>query len=185
MKNNRYVSPPPGNQRTGMRCKKCRTPFITDTLVNVAIDVWAAHMQSIRCPECGSKELYLGMGLSLTEDREMRSQDPSIQKRINDWLENGEVGQSSKAVLRFFQSEGAIEPKAYPHDYSDLRRVILLLDRFPELASDMHQLGSFKGWEPFVRDWNGLVKTILEADPEALSPKSAEDFLKGIFNENS
>lgn len=166
-------------QRTGMRCQNCSQPFIAEMEVNVPVERWVESMKAITCPECGSDKLYMGMGLSLSEDRERRREGGSVEERLGDWLHNGERGLSSEYVAHHMS--GVEVPPSYPHDYDDLRRVILLLDRIPEWVPRMHELADTKGWEGIAPKWAEIVAAVLKADPEAKHPKSAEDLLSGIY----
>lgn len=40
-----------------MYCRSCDHIWTENWLTNVLISVWIAHVQSLRCPECGSREL--------------------------------------------------------------------------------------------------------------------------------
>lgn len=166
-------------QKTGMRCQECNHPFFHDLEVNIPIERYVKEMGSIKCPQCGSGKLYMGLSLSLSEDRAMRSSAVSVEDRYLDWLENGETGLSSKFVGDFMTT-GKGE-KAYPHDYDDLRRVILLLDRIPEWSPRMRELTSIEGWERIAPRWEEIVAAVLQADPEAKSPTSAAHLLAGIY----
>lgn len=167
-------------QRTGMRCGKCDTPFIEDMEVNIPLDRYAKQMQSISCPSCGSKKLFLGMGLSLTEDRQRRIAGGSIPARLDDWNDNGETGMSSSYVAAFMQ-DGNPKQVSHPHDYDDLRRVLLLLDRIPEWNERMHELSEIPGWANIASRWNEIREAVAAADPELRRPTQAEGLLAEVF----
>jgi DNA-directed RNA polymerase subunit RPC12/RpoP len=166
-------------QVMGYRCQSCDRPFKASIQVEVSLDQWVKNAGAVRCPHCGSNKLYLGMGLSLSEDRALRK-GVTLDQRIKDWRENGETGLSSEAVLDYMVGNHA--PTSHPHDYADLRRVILLLDRFPEWSSRMGELAGIDGWKGIAGQWDELVRRVLAADPEAKSPQDARDFLEGIYN---
>lgn len=166
-------------QMTGLRCQDCHTPFTAEIEVDVPVDRWVASMQSVKCPECGSNSLFMGMGLSLSEDRARRRRGGTIEERLGDWLQNGERGLSSEYVAHFMS--GAEAHIAYPHDYDDLRRVILLIDRIPEWAPRMQELSDVKGWERIAPKWEAIVTAVIEADPEAKNPTGAAEILSGIY----
>ncbi len=166
-------------QMTGMRCQDCQTPFTAEIEVDVPVERWVASMGAVRCPNCSSNSLFMGMGLTLSEDRARRRDGGTIEERLGDWLHNGERGLSSEYVAHFMS--GVEARHAYPHDYDDLRRVILLIDRIPEWSSRMQELSEVKGWERIAPQWETIVAAVLEADPEAKHPTAAADILTGIY----
>lgn len=169
-------------QMTGMRCRKCNTPFQSKMEVNIPIDQYVKQMRSIKCPSCGSKELTLGLNLSLSEDRGMRKNLERIEDRLQEWLDNGEIGLSSLYLASVLSGDATIAKEAaYPHDYDDLRRSLLLLDRIPEWKNEMFRMARKEGWEKIANRWPEIEAAILEADTEALNPTSAESVLKTIF----
>ena len=163
------------------RCGKCKTPFKARTRMNCPVDEYVKEILALKCPNCGGKKLFLGFSLSLTEDRHMRVDSKNKKTRIQDWLANGETGLSSESVVSFM--EEGIEPASYPHDYADLRRVILLVDRIPEYEKRMHEMEKFAGWEKIAPIWEELVATIKKSDPDLLEPTGAESLLKGIYHD--
>ena len=171
-------------QKQGMRCGACDTPFKAETEVNVPIDRYVASMMAITCPTCGASaknsNMLLGMGLSLPEDRALRIASGSLSDRVSDWHANGETGLSSEYVASYMTGE--ITNPAHPHDYDDLRRVILLLDRIPEWTSRMAELAEVPGWYGIATRWQEIVDAVITADPEALKPTSASHVLEGIYN---
>lgn len=166
-------------QMTGMRCQDCQTPFNAEVEVDIPVERWVSSMGAVRCPDCGSNSLFMGMGLSLSEDRARRRDGGTIEERLGDWLDNGERGLSSEYVAHYMS--GVEARHAYPHDYDDLRRVILLIDRIPEWSSRMQELSEVKGWERIAPQWEAIVAAVLEADPEAKNPTAAADILTGIY----
>ena len=169
-------------QITGMRCRTCDTPFKSEIEVEVPIERYVASMRSVRCPSCQGNDLLMGMGLTLSEDRAMRMKGGSIQERVDDWLRNGETGLSSEYVVAHMT--GTQAPSSHPHDYDDLRRVILLLDRIPEWSDRMAELGSVTGWAGIGPRWTEIVTAVLAADPEARSPTEAAAMLQGIYGKD-
>ena len=169
-------------QITGMRCRTCDTPFKSEIEVEVPIERYVASMRSVRCPSCQGNDLLMGMGLTLSEDRAMRMEGGSIQERVDDWLRNGETGLSSEYVVAHMM--GTQAPSSHPHDYDDLRRVILLLDRIPEWSDRMAELGSVTGWAGIGPRWAEIVTAVLAADPEARSPTEAAAMLQGIYRKD-
>jgi len=166
-------------QITGMRCQECDLPFTAEMEVNVPVERWASSLKSITCPQCGSEKLYMGMGLTLSEDRERRREKGTIEERLEDWLHNGERGLSSEYVAHHMS--GTDVHPSHPHDYDDLRRVILLVDRIPEWAPRMKELANVPGWEKIATRWDEIVEAVINADPEAKNPVGATDVLSGIY----
>ena len=166
-------------QMTGFRCQPCDHPFTAEMEVNVPVERWVSSMRSVTCPECGSGELYMGMGLSLSEDRARRISRGTVEERLADWLQNGERGLSSEYVAHHMSGTDAAV--SYPHDYDDLRRVILLLDRIPEWEPRMKELAETDGWQAIAPRWTEIVTAVLAADPEARRPTDAADILTGIY----
>lgn len=166
-------------QITGMRCQECDHPFTAEMEVDVPVDRWVSSMKSITCPECGSGKLYMGMGLSLSEDRTRRRAGGTVEERLGDWLHNGERGLSSEYVAHHMS--GVETRPSHPHDYDDLRRVILLIDRIPEWAPRMKELSGVPGWEKIAARWDDIVTAVITADPEAKNPVGANDVLTGIY----
>ena len=169
-------------QKTGMRCQSCDTPFSVEMEVCVPVNIYVKQMKAVRCPRCGSDKLYLGMNLGLSEDRAIRLQQGTILERLQDWDENGESGASSRYLAYCLSGlEWLRTDPAYPHDYDDLRRVILLVDRVPEFQTKMDRMVGEKGWEKIAAQWEEIVDAVLKADPEARSPKSAQNVLSEIY----
>jgi len=166
-------------QIQGLRCKSCDLPFTTEVEVNVPVELWFASMTSRSCPDCGSRDLHLGMGLSLSEDRARRPSGGSIEERLADWYRNGERGLSSQYVADRMMGREA-DP-AHPCDYADLKRVILLLDRIPEWAPRMKELSDLPGWRRISEEWDLIVEAVIAADPEARNPVAAAAVLDGIY----
>ena len=169
-------------QITGMRCRACDKPFKSELEVDVPIERYVASMRSVRCPSCHGNDLLMGMGLTLSEDRAMRMEGGTVQERVEDWLKNGETGLSSEYVVAHMT--GTPATPSHPHDYDDLRRVILLLDRIPEWSDRMVELGAVPGWAGIGPRWKEIVTAVLAADPEACSPTEAADLLQGIYGKD-
>lgn len=163
----------------GFRCTNCRTPFKADVIYNVGIKKYLAHMAAIKCPSCGSTSFSMGMNLDLQEDHARRD-GTTLEERLKNWLEHGDVGDSSSALMHYMKQ--AKEPQAYPHDWNDLRRVILLIDRIPEWRSRMKEMSQFKGWTQIGKRYEEIVEAALKADPTLRSPTSAIHVLKGVYH---
>jgi hypothetical protein len=46
-------------QSLRLHCSDCNSIWSENLLINVTIDVWAAHVRSLRCPGCAGKKLNL------------------------------------------------------------------------------------------------------------------------------
>lgn len=77
------------------------------------------------------------------------------------WLENGDFGLSSYAI--FHKMTGAVPPRAprettnHPHDPSDLRRCLLLLEAVPEFEPRLGEMREVSDvWARLVDSWSEL-----------------------------
>ena len=163
----------------GLRCKNCDTPFRADVLYDVPVQESVASMLAITCPNCESNSLLFGMGLDLPEDRARRKGE-TLEERLADWLADGDTGASSKAVMRYM-TDGT-EPRDYPHDWGDLLRVILLIDRIPEWCPRMAELAKFEGWHEIGARYEEIIEAASAADPTLRSPKTASPILKTVYH---
>lgn len=166
-------------QSQGLRCSKCNTAFRNEVESGIPLTEWAEKMMALACPECGSNKLLFGMGLDLPEDR-ARRKGSSLEERIDNWLTDGDVGLSSKALLRYMHHDK--KPDAYPHDWGDLLRVILLIDRIPEWRPRMEEMSQFEGWEEIGKRYEEILEAALNADPTLRSPTGATEILKTIYH---
>ena len=163
----------------GLRCKKCETAFRVEVQYGIPVTQWVEQMMTITCPKCGSNKLLMGMGLDLPEDRARRKGD-SIEERIDNWLADGDSGNSSKALLRYMRH--GKKPDAYPHDWSDLLRVILLIDRISEWRPRMDEMSKFEGWQQIGSRYEEILEAALAADPTLRSPTGAIDVLSTVYH---
>lgn len=80
----------------------------------------------------------------------------SILERAFEWICKGEVGASSKTILFHFMGMEGFNVD-YPYDNSDFRRCYLLLEKFPEWKSEMHQMKKYnRVWSNLADEWENL-----------------------------
>lgn len=173
-------------QKIGLRCKDCNHPFLGIILINAEINRSMKRLMQNKCPKCDGKNLAMGLSLTLSEDRAIRNNYPADSNEkfnentlYNEWLNNGEVGSSAKSLGEYMLFN--TPPKNHPHDYDDLRRCILLLDRIPQWKPRMTELKIFDKWEKIANDWISLENKILKSDPEAKHPISELELIKKLF----
>ena len=84
-----------------------------------------------------------------------------MKEKILNWLVNGEVGESSKAMAC-----AAIDlPSSgrYPHDPDDLNRCLLLLEQVPEMRGHMGKVAAMnKTWANLVERWDEIEQTFIQ-----------------------
>ena len=164
----------------GLRCRACDAPFRVPGMQGVVKDV-VARMLAIRCPRCDGRDVVMGEGRSLDEDRALRTcveVDPStVDVRLAEWLSTGEVGASSMALAS--AATGRPGGGGPPHDTGDLRRCVLLLDRIPEWSSTAPAAAAAwnpSRWGEVAAVWDDLVATFLaetEGTGKGRAPETA------------
>lgn len=166
----------PVMKKTGFRCGECNTPFQAELPYECEIDVWSKAIKKLRCPHCDSKKLFMGENRTLTEDRSMR-RGKTFAERVDDWKANGEHGLSSDAMFAHFTGEmQAVYP--CPRDLADLRRCIVMLDRFPEWKGRGASMGRYPGWEKLAAQWDQITAEF-EAGDDCTSETALQIFLQG------
>lgn len=151
--------------RQGYRCEACATPFKAKTPTNCEVETYVRFLGSLRCPECESSKLTLGLGLSAAENRELIGTG-SVSTRASIWLMNGDTGLSSEAIYDHFM--GAEKPRtSHPHDIDDLRRCMFLLEHTPEWRDLMPSMSSIsKEWAALGTNWHELTMLFNEEAAE-------------------
>ena len=79
------------------------------------------------------------------------------------WLLDGEVGSSSMTIWHVMTGEPMRRgwPPRPPLDPDDLRRCLLLLDRFPAWRERLPEVASiYPEWTRLVADWDALEKCL-------------------------
>ncbi len=162
----------PRQSKQGVRCRDCDRISWTMMLFNVPLERAVKAMMNQVCAFCGSPNLLMGEGRSLSEDRAMRSNGGSPDFRAGRWLGEGETGQSSLTIAQFMlktlsgQQLSLVDQPSAPRDCDDVRRCLLLLDRLPEWAPHMASICDVPGWEKLGPAWDGISRTFHEEAPD-------------------
>lgn len=139
---------------TGYRCTDCLMPFKTKFLKPIEPLEAFSRIAEGRCPYCASTSIQTSMRLTLREDRALRS-GQTLDERISDWINHGEVDDGSKAVVHFMVI-GEV-PQIRPNGGDCLRRICLLLDRIPEWQARVGEISFLEGWHDFPSAWEAFV----------------------------
>ena len=85
----------------------------------------------------------------------------SLRAKVLDWVANGELGQSSKAMaLAAAGSNGG--SKFAPADPADFNRCLLLLQAVPEINAHMHKVARLSDrWATLVDRWEEVARCFL------------------------
>jgi hypothetical protein len=118
----------------------------------------------------------------------LREQD-AMKARALHWLLNGEVGQSSRAILRHMlgvPSENG-DPfgssSAHPLDPGDLRRCLLLLSLFPEWKERLGEMATVsQKWAALVTRWGELEAAFTEEMKKGNRSPTTYEMMKEILN---
>ncbi len=159
--------------RAGYRCLGCETPFHAETPSNCTVEVYFAFAQSLRCPHCGSSKIAIGLGLTDEENRDLICSGSEHARAVN-WSQRGEVGLSAKTIFNHFMGYSTASP-SIPHDPSDLRRCLLLLEHVPEWKPRMNAMRSVSAqWALLMDRWDELLETYAEecADGSGQAPRT-------------
>lgn len=100
-----------------------------------------------------------------------------VQVDVINWISYGEHGLSSAAILWYFTGiwvlgrdgvfgHPAVEPlyfREHPHDPSDLRRCVELLDMVPSFRERLHEMADVSpSWARLVKHWAKLESLLRE-----------------------
>lgn len=98
-----------------------------------------------------------------------------MQKQIIKWLANGETGLSSK-TMAFVIGFGVVPKRvSYPHDPSDLRRCMQLLDIAPEMCLYLDKMSEIHPvWAEIVNNWEELESVYHAEISQKQMPKTYE-----------
>ncbi len=100
-----------------------------------------------------------------------------IDRRIAEWLANGDVGSSSKAMMLYLSSgvvAGGSWGPSTPSDCGDLLRCLRLLDKIPEWKSRVGDMANAGGeWPTYVKHWAEMETTFLSEVGGALPDPNA------------
>jgi hypothetical protein len=105
----------------------------------------------------------------------------SESARIKWWLENGEKGLSSKAMLWICYGEGKVDT-SHPYDPSDFLRCHELVKVVPEIKERFHILKEAgKEWSSLVDNWDKLAE-LLEEQLQSGKDNGMYEFMKTLIN---
>lgn len=124
--------------------------------INCRVEMWAAAVGTLRCPECDGEKIYFGqtpkeLPVELGKD---------IPTRLYEWRNGADTGLSSETIVAVMS--GAVNPPGrfgweYPRDPGDLGRCLRLLRLIPEWReriSEMSKCGPV--WDQLAAHWTEL-----------------------------
>lgn len=80
-------------------------------------------------------------------------------RRVIRWIAVGEVGASSTVMAAYLTTRTPGD-RSHPHDPSDLRRCLLLLDAVPELRTELRHMADVSPqWATLIAIWDQLEDT--------------------------
>lgn len=91
----------------------------------------------------------------------------SLEQRAQDWIVNGRVGLSSKAIWSHMtgtpMKDDGFGAYLAPSDPADLNRCLLLLDLIPEWKPRMHEMAEHgPEWTGLIARWDEIVECFLD-----------------------
>lgn len=90
-----------------------------------------------------------------------QSRGLGIEERARNWIVNGRVGLSSKAIWSHMM--GADSAGHFPHDPADLNRCLLLLDLIPEWKPRMGEMAAHGPvWARLSARWGEIEACFLD-----------------------
>lgn len=85
-----------------------------------------------------------------------------LQQKILQWLGNGRVGLSSKAMA-FAVAEVEIKDKSHPYDPDDLNRCLLFLEAVPEARNHFDKIAALsETWARLIERWEDVEKSFID-----------------------
>lgn len=85
-------------------------------------------------------------------------QSKTIHEKAMWWMNNGQVGMSSKTMWNCFMNNKDF-PVNHPYDPDDFSRCYKLLKAVPEWKSELHRLKNLsKAWSNLVDNWDKLTE---------------------------
>lgn len=104
----------------------------------------------------------------------------SESDRIKWWLENGEKGASSEAMIWICYGIGKHDT-SHPYDPSDFLRCHKLVRYVPEIKNRFHLLkGQGKAWGNLVDNWDKLTK-MLDEQLQSRKDNGMYEFMKTLI----
>lgn len=104
----------------------------------------------------------------------------TTERKVIYWLFNGEAGESSKSMAYVLLGK-KIKYAAFPHDPSDFRRCLLMLDKIPEFKDKLNVMAAqSETWDKLINNWDSITSVFLtecDADNEYMfhrAPKTYE-----------
>jgi hypothetical protein len=96
------------------------------------------------------------------------------KSKLISWLANGETGISSKAIVNFLVDGKKPSESEYPHDPSDLRRCVLLLESVPELEKRfrLNMRKASPNWAALCDNWNLLMTVYRSEENSKVGPQT-------------
>jgi len=147
---------------------KCGNIFDAETVTDAPIAVALASMKAIFCPKCGASAKKLLLGGELPGKPDVSA---PLEVRAWWWIENGDVGTSSKTFYGVFVGSLNERPDV-PHDPEDFNRCRKLFDLIPEWRAEISKVTNFYPWlAPFVDHWDEMDRLFDEEFPTKRAPK--------------
>jgi hypothetical protein len=90
-------------------------------------------------------------------------QDQPLNQRVANWIVNGRVGSSSKAIWLHMTGTPTEGEYSHPYDPDDLNRCLLLLDLIPEWKPRMSEMAVHSiAWAALAERWEEITACFLE-----------------------
>jgi hypothetical protein len=92
-----------------------------------------------------------------------------MEKKIIDWLANGETGISSKVIAFTMLGQNYSKPFSHPHDPDDFKRCLKLVIAIPEIRPRLGELRSRSAyWAALIDHWDEVESTFMDEVAEWL-----------------
>lgn len=94
-------------------------------------------------------------------------------RALNEWLANGERGNSSDTIVMHLTGRTRPQHPSEPYDPSDFRRCEVLLRRVPLLRLSLHQMADLSpAWAELIEQWDHIVATAESEAPGCFEGQS-------------
>ena len=106
-------------------------------------------------------------------------------QKITKWAVSENVGASSKSIVNYLT--GMPEKRInHPHDPSDLRRCVTLLDTVPELLGPFlsHMGNASPAWKSLIADW-ALLMHVYRSEAGGRKAERTYELMKILINRAS
>lgn len=98
-----------------------------------------------------------------------------IPENLNNWLASGNRGISSEAIASYLTGINFVSGhwfSNHPHDPSDFKRCMDLLEAVPEFRPRLKEMAEVSPiWAELVENWDELEKLYKEEAPTGKAPK--------------